>query len=227
VICKLKNLTIRACNQGSTWDTYVENHPDATCFHWYGWRNALTGVLGYETHYLCAFDDLEIVGVFPFAIVKSTIFGTSAVSLPFCSYGGPLSNSVAITDLLLEAALAIATQRKAKYIEVRSFHSDIPVAKESGLYYTFQKEIPSGPPELTFVPSKRRNVIRKAIANGLTHHISDDVDTFFELYAQNAKAHGTPALPVRFFKTLFSDLGDKVDMLFVKNKEGNYEFLLP
>lgn len=201
------------------WDDYVAKHPDATCFHLYGWRKALETKLGYETRYFGATHRGSLVGILPVAFVSSKLFGTSLVSLPFCSYGGAVADNSSVTTFLNDAAVAFATSKNAGYYEKRIVGSaSSPVQDHT--YFTFRKAIPAGSAEMTFMPSKRRNMVRKAITAGLTWDVSRDVDKFFHLYAENARAHGTPALPKQFFTCLLESLGSAVDILFVYDKSG-------
>jgi FemAB-related protein (PEP-CTERM system-associated) len=202
------------------WDDYISNSENGTCFHLSGWRNALESVLGYQCHYLAAVKEEKVVGVLPIAIVKSKIFGHSAVSLPFCAYGGAVADNSDIELLLENHANTIAQTNGVDYLEFRKLGKNDPTQTEQHLYYTFQKQIQDKVADLKFLPSKRRNMVRKAQNAGLTAKVLPDLDTFFELYAENARAHGTPALPKEFFRQLFSGLGKQVDILFVFNKDG-------
>ncbi len=213
-------LTIIEINSAQVWQDYVIAHPKGTCFHNYGWKKTLAEALGYTVQYLGAFEGEKCVGVFPLAIVKSRLFGNSAVSLPFCTYGGPLTTHDEALIALSDAAKKIALEHNVSYLEHRERGTEQVIAELEGTYFSFRKGIPPGPAEMTFMPSKRRNMVRKASAAGLTYEVNLDVNTFFELYSANAKAHGTPALPIRFFKSLINSLGENVDILFVKNKEG-------
>src|SRR5690606_19416991 len=47
-----------------------------------------------------------------------------------------------------------------------------------------------------------------------------DVNRFFELYADNMRRHGTPALPKKFFRDLKARLGDSCDVLTVTDSTG-------
>lgn len=202
------------------WDDFVSSHDDATCFHLYGWRKPLEEVLKYETRYFGAMRGSVLVGILPVALVVSKLFGVALVSLPFCSYGGAVSDDPAIIDLLNQTARQFATERFAGYFESRVVGNELSDTKDK-TYFTFRKPIPDGPAEMTFMPSKRRNMVRKAVNAGLSWDVSRDVDRFFHLYAENARAHGTPALPKKFFAVLLDELGESADILFVKDKTGH------
>jgi FemAB-related protein (PEP-CTERM system-associated) len=202
------------------WTDFVNQSSNATCFHLWGWGQVLEQALGYEIRRFAARKNAQLVGVFAVAIVRSKVFGSSMVCLPFCSYGGPLSEDPLIIKALQECAFAVAKQAGVAYFEDRVLEKTLLAQDHEGLYFAFRKAIPAGPSAMSFVPSKRRNMIRRATAAGLTSSEEKNVDLFFDLYAENARAHGTPALPKKFFVALLDQLGDNVDILFVKDANG-------
>jgi FemAB-related protein (PEP-CTERM system-associated) len=209
------SLLISECNNAQEWDGFVKSKPSGTCFHLYGWRQPLEKILGYQCHNLVARLDGVIVAILAIAVVRSSLFGTSACSLPFCSYGGPLGDNDAAIKALLDQARKVSAEAKARYLEFRNLQAPLSDVSNEGLYVTFRKPLPSAIDDWSFLPSKRRNMVRKGIKEGLTAVVSRDVDQFFELYAENARAHGTPALPKKYFVELLSALGDAADILFV------------
>jgi FemAB-related protein (PEP-CTERM system-associated) len=202
------------------WTDFVNVAGSATCFHLWGWGQVLEQTLGYEIRRFVARRNGELVGVFAVAIVRSKVFGSSMVSLPFCSYGGPVSDDPEVVKSLQQHALAAAKQAGVAYFEDRVLEKTILAQDHEGLYFAFRKEIPKGPAAMSFVPSKRRNMIRRATAAGLTASEEKNIDLFFDLYAENARAHGTPALPKKFFAALLQQLGEHIDIMFVKDASG-------
>ena len=198
-----------------SWDEFVSSRADGTCYHLYGWRRAFENGLGYQTRYFAETKDGLIVGVLPVAFVSSKFFGKSVVSLPFCSYGGAIGEDLDVINRLNKAALEFSISVNAKYFETRNVNSEALSTTDTNLYVTFRKEMPHGPPDLSFIPSKRRNMVRKGTNAGLNSKVVDDLDGFYELYFENARAHGTPALPKRFFTELKAGLGSAIDILFV------------
>jgi FemAB-related protein (PEP-CTERM system-associated) len=202
------------------WDQFIDQASSSTCFHPYGWRIALRDVLGYETHYAGIEQANQLAAVIPFAVVKSKLFGTTALSLPFCTYGGPVARSSEHIEELLAYAKQTANAAGATYFHQRLLNKPEVSSNNLELYYAFRKPLPEKLDEMKFIPSKRRNMVRKASQQGLTSNVSRDVGMFFELYAENARAHGTPALPRKFFDVLVKELGERCDILFVHNGNG-------
>src|SRR5262249_37454756 len=88
-------ITIREMGERDreTWDRFVLGCSDGTFFHLSGWRRIMQEIFRHRALYLLAERAGDIVGVLPVAEVKSSLFGHSVVSLPFCVYGG-----CAVTD---------------------------------------------------------------------------------------------------------------------------------
>jgi FemAB-related protein (PEP-CTERM system-associated) len=211
---------IKEINSAAEWDEFVKKSTSGTCFHLFGWKDPLEAVLGYECHYVGAYENELLVGVFPFAVVRSRLFGTSVCSLPFCSYGGPLAQDSIARAALVDYAVSIAKKSSADRVEMRCLHEQVDSEHQLDLYYTFRKNLPKLVDDWSFLPSKRRNMVRKGVKEGLKADVSHDLDSFFHLYAENARAHGTPALPKQFFEHLLRSLGEHVDILFVRTSDG-------
>jgi FemAB-related protein (PEP-CTERM system-associated) len=211
--------TISTTLDAAAWNAFVEASPDASCFHWHGFGVALQEALGLEPRYFTALQGDSIVGVLPCALVKSRLWGTNLTAMPFCTYGGPAASSEAVRQALVSEALAFARSQNAAHLELRSAWAQADANQP--LYVTFTREISEALVDLKAVPQKRRNMVRKGINAGLTASIETDLDVFFHLYAENARAHGTPALPKRYFEVLQRELGDRSDILIVRDAQKN------
>ncbi len=117
------------------WDSYVRNHPDATLFHRFGWREVIHRTYAHATYYLMASDEepdaaapragearrsVESVrGVLPLVHLKHGIFGNCLVSLPFVDSGGILASCRKAEEILLSEAIKIGRATGAIRIELR------------------------------------------------------------------------------------------------------------
>src|SRR5437763_1348207 len=68
------------------------------------------------------------------------------------------------------------------------------------------------------MPRRKRAIVRKALASGLTTSIDTTTDDFYPLYALNMHNHGTPALPRRFFERLRAVFSANCEILTVREK---------
>jgi len=205
----------------AAWDAYVLAHPAASFFHRAGWQGVLRDVFGHDTHFLYAHRGGRITGVLPLAHVRSLLFGHSLASLPFAVYGGVVADDDASRAVLEAEADRLARRLGVAHLELRHrqrLHADWP---EQDLYVSFRRAIlPDDEANLRAIPRKQRAMVRKGIANGLVAHLDEDTGRFFELYADNVRRHGTPALPARWFQRLRHEFGQDCEVLTVCSAGG-------
>ena len=203
-----------------SWDEYVNDHNNGTFFHLSKWRNVLESSLGHKTYYVCAMTGEHIVGVLPLCHVKSLLFGNTLCSTPFSVYGGPLADSSAIRDALLDYAKKTATNLNVDVLEIRNQGEAIEGWETKDLYVTFRKEISDDDEEnMKAIPRKQRAMVRKGIKAGLHSVIDNNVDDFFQAYSESVRNLGTPVFPKRYFKALLEEFSDSIDILTVRSKE--------
>jgi FemAB-related protein (PEP-CTERM system-associated) len=205
-----------AHGDATRWDAFVERCTEATFFHRTQWREIIESVFRHRTHYLYAERAGEIVGVLPLAHVASRLFGSSLVSLPFCVYGGAAVTEPAARAVLHRHATELASALHVGHLELRNREFTEPDWETRDLYATFRKAL-APDPEANFgaIPSKRRNMVRRAAKAGLRAAIDDSIDRFFPLYADNVHRHGTPPFPKRYFAALADAFGRDHEILTV------------
>jgi len=206
------------------WDELVSRSGESTFFHRFAWRRLLCDALGYDDHYLGASDGDRLVGILPLVGVNSRLFGRSLCSLPFCSYAGPLAEEgpdrQRIEGALIDAAVRLGARLKVGHVELRGMRGWRPDEPRQTLYATFRAPIAADLDSMKGIPQKRRNVVRRAVSLGLVASVSHEADRFFDLYAENARAHGTPALGRSFFRALLDAFESSCDVLFVADATG-------
>ena len=202
------------------WDAFVDACPEATFFHRAGWKQVIDDIFGHPTFFLYAELEGRIRGVLPLARVKSWLFGHSLVALPFCSYGGVAALDAQAAQALEQRAIEIAKHLDVDHLEMRNLaqrHADWPA---QNLYFTFRKPmIQELDDAMRVIPVKRRNMVRKGVKLGLSSTIETPLDWFFDLYAQNVRQHGTPALPKRYFAKILEVFGQDCEILTVLNAQ--------
>lgn len=203
------------------WDAFVMASPDGTFFHRAAWRGVIETVFGHRTTFLFAEREGRIVGVLPLARQKSVLFGDALISLPFCVYGGVVADDREAADLLLDAAVARATELGVGHLECRGMRRRRDDWTGTDLYVTFRKEIGADDEaNMLAIPRKQRAMVRKGIKAGLVSAVDDDLDRFFALYADNVHRHGTPAQSRRYFETLRNTFGDDCRVLTAVTPQG-------
>ncbi len=213
----IKNLT---SDYYSKWDSYVESHPNSTFFHKAGWKTIIEESFGHETYFLFVEQDDEITGLLPMAKVSSILFGKSLVSTPFCVYGGAIANDYKTLEMLYEKASSIAKELKVDYFETRNLKDKYKNWPEKDLYVTFRKEMSSDPEEnMMTIPRKQRAMVRKGIKAGLRTEITENVESFYDIYSLSVRNHGTPVFSKKYFKLLKSVFKEKCEIRLIYNND--------
>jgi FemAB-related protein (PEP-CTERM system-associated) len=202
------------------WDAFVDSRPEATFFHTTGWKTAIESAFGHELHYLLAEIDGIVHGVLPLGHVRSFFFGNALISTPFAVYGGVVADSDSVRHALERAAEELAVRLGVDYLELRNRQAAQPSWPVKELYVTFRKEIDRDP-EKNFkeIPRKQRAMVRKGIKANLESNVDQDVDRFFDIYAESVRNLGTPVFPKRYFKTLMDVFGEDSEILTI-TKDG-------
>lgn len=194
------------------WDSYVASRAEATIFHRSEWKSVIEDSMGYPGHYLMAFKGEQIVGIYPFFILATGLFGVMGISLPYVNYGGIVADSPEIEKKLIDEAEIIGRKAGCSYIELHQ-------------RYPLQYELPSSEHKVTSVIPLHggadevfdrvhrnvRNKIRKAEKSGVvvqkgTEYLSD----FYDVYAENLRDLGTPVITKRFFEHIADKLGGQI-----------------
>ena len=202
------------------WTDFVKRHAGATVFHQWGWQDLLRQSFGHKPRFLIARSDDVVVGVLPLAEVQSLLFGHSLVSLPFCSWSGPLSSSEDAENALLAKAGEIADQNRIGQLEIRSWNQYAPSVPTQDLYVYFTRQISADHDEnMKAIPRKQRAMVRKGIKAGLTSEPGSLTD-FYSLYLNNVHRHGTPGCPISFFEGMKRQFSDDCEILIVRDRNG-------
>jgi len=192
-------------NTTGLWESYVAGHPESTLFHTLIWRDAVTEAFGHASRYLMAVRDQRVVGVLPLTRVDSRLAGTLMVSVPYGVYGGSLADDDETHHALLDAAMALATQVGAQWLDIRSIHARWPDLPVSDRYVTFRRRLPDDPNRvLADLPRKARAAARQARERfGLVSRFDEArLDEVWMLYSQSMRRLASPNYPLRFFRSL-------------------------
>jgi len=214
----LSNLTVLQAQNSdeSLWDAYINQHPEATFFHLFGWKKALEMSFKHKNYYLYAYDGNAIVGVLPLGHIKSLLFGNTLVSTPFAVYGGILADNDEVKALLRQTACDLAEELKVDHLELRNVKRENPDWPAKALYVYFKKELADNDDDnLKAIPRKQRAMVRKGIKAGLNSHVNTDIEPFFQAYSESVRNLGTPVFPKKLFQSLISVFPEQLDILTV------------
>lgn len=186
------------------WDDFVRSRPEGTFCHLAAWRKVLADTMGHEPQYLMARGaDGAIRGVLPLFHLRSRVFGHRLVSMPFLNYGGPLGDGEAVTALT-DRAKAEAERLGADVLELRTRHAVPSTLQVSDRKVTVVLPLPEDPEELwKSFKSKVRSQIRRPMKEELEPRIgADQLDPFYQVFAENMRDLGTPVLPKSLFQAI-------------------------
>lgn len=219
---RIKRLLADDASTAARWDAFVMANAQSSFFHRAGWQAVIRDSFGHETYFLFAESTAgDIVGVLPLAHISSLLFGKSLIGLPFAAYGGVAADDSVAADALEQAASRLARELGTDYLELRNQslrHENWPT---QDLYVTFKRQIPAVlDDKMLSIPQKRRNMVRKALKLGLHAVVDDSLDNFYPVFSENARNHGTPVLPARYFRRLKQEFGADCEIQSVHNAEG-------
>ncbi len=201
------------------WDEYVTASKTGSVYHLIAWKDVIEESFGHRTHYLMATAGTEVVGVLPLVFMHSTLFGRFLVSMPFFNYGGICADHPAAARLLLNEAMQIASRERATHIELRhSAQSGLDLASKTAKA-AMLLDLPGNADALwqTF-RSKLRSQIRRAEREAMEVRIGglDCLDGFYDVFATNMRALGTPVYGKRFFRTILNAFPTKSRIVNVR-----------
>lgn len=184
------------------WDQYVWNSSGSNLYHLAAWKNIIENSFGHKTYYLYSENNGKILGILPLVHLRSFLFGSFFVSVPFFNYGGVCADDQRTKDLLVEEAIKVSKERGAEYIELRhteNYNWGLPVKTHK---VAMVLNLPAASEELwKCFKSKLRSQIRKPEKEGLEVRWGglDGIDVFYEVFSTNMRDLGTPVYPKVFF----------------------------
>jgi len=176
-----------------------------------------------------------IRGVLPLVHVKSLLFGSTIVSMPFLNYGGLLANDEHTEKRLLEEAVKLGRDLQAKNIELRHSH---PISWTNGQGVTaaggikipepmthkvrMLLDLPESSAKLfESFKSKLRSQIRKPQKEGLVAVIggTELLDDYYHVFSINMRDLGSPVHSKKLFGNILKEFGDHVRLGVVRYKD--------
>ncbi|WP_083608079.1 FemAB family XrtA/PEP-CTERM system-associated protein [Teredinibacter haidensis] len=212
------------------WDRYASQHPAANLYHLYSWRRIIETVFKHKCTYLRASISEITVGLLPVIWIKSRIFGSYGVSIPFFNYGGPLSDNKSVTESLLTAAANVARESQMSHLEIRTTtpgYSWLSRSKKISMILELKNckdEFNSN------LGAKVRAQTKQADSFGA--HISfggiELLDDFYHIFSTNMRDLGTPVYSKKLFKTILANdsINSTIAVAYLGNKPSGTAFLI-
>lgn len=216
-------MNVHLNSERASWDSFVLSHPGSTNYHQYGWRNVIERSFGHKTHYLTAVsDEGEIRGILPLTHMKSVLFGSFLVSLPFLNYGGMLFADDAAGSALLGYAREMLRKCRANHVELRHLqaHGNGLITRQHKV--TMLLDLQNDPVSQwnAFGP-KVRNQIRKAEKSELRAVMGqiELLDGFYQVFCRNMRDLGTPVYSRNFFRNVMQTFPETTRIVSVLSGE--------
>jgi serine/alanine adding enzyme len=233
--------SIRLANESDheNWQTCLRNSKEKHhSFDW-RWRDIIQTVFRHEPIYLLAEDkEKKTVAILPLFNVKSLLFGTSLISLPYLNGGGiAFENNTQdrekILSLFLEKIVSVSQEKSARYTEIRSRVSldDYPpvgILKKRTHKAGMSRMLAQDPETLfSSFPPKLRSQIRKPTKEGCSV-VSEKgsiarnqlINNFYEVFSTNMRDLGIPVFPKELFTECLKKFGNesRVTVVFHRNQ---------
>jgi FemAB-related protein (PEP-CTERM system-associated) len=201
------------------WDAYVEQHKDATHCHRWAWKTVIENAFHHSTYYLAATSQGRLTGVLPLVWQHSRLFGSFLTSMPFLTAGGPLADSVETERRLVDHAIAIAKDVRARYLQLRyrgQYRLELPAAEHKVSTVRSVSRDTEG--MWKSLNSNNRRKVNKAAKSGLSAKAegAQALDDFYELYARNMRDLGTPVYAKRFFSEVLRAFPQHSEIVMVR-----------
>jgi FemAB-related protein (PEP-CTERM system-associated) len=213
-------LRIEDWHDGTRWDAFVDGAADATIAHRWSWAGIIDRAYGHRTTHLAAVEGDALRGVLPLTLVRSRLFGSHLVSMPYLDYGGVCTDG---DDVVAAALVAEAvTRADAAGVTLELRHTDdravgLPSSLEKvTMLLELEHEVDD---QWKGLKSERRNRIRKGERAGLTaqDHGVEGLDAFYGVLARNMRDLGSPVHAKEFFRATIEALGDRARFLIVRS----------
>ncbi len=212
-------ITVSLCETDTgDWNQYVTNHPAASIYHRFEWKQLIQNTFGHQTYYLAARNtNNEFVGILPMVRLKSRLFGDYIVSMPYFNYGGAIANSAAIEQQLMQEASKLAKQAATHHVEFRDNieREGYPARTEKVCMIL---DLPGDADSLwqQFTPKLRAQIKRPQRENPEIKIGSENLlDDFYYVFSRNMRDLGTPVYSKRFFKNILRCFSNESRIIIV------------
>jgi FemAB-related protein (PEP-CTERM system-associated) len=200
------------------WDRFVQEHARASFFHLIGWKRVIEKTFGHAARYFYCERDGKITGISPIFECSNWLIGRCFISIPLAAYGGIVADDPESEQALLDHAKLMAQSNSVEYLELRvrdggpldGFHAN-------PLYVTFNGPLFSdSAANLKRLPKDTRYMIRKAEKAGLrAQRGMEQMDVFYDLFAQSMRRLGTPVFPIALFRNIVDEFPNHTQLTLV------------
>jgi serine/alanine adding enzyme len=208
----------------TAWENYVMKSGSATCYHLIGWKDVIEKSFGHRTWYLLSHDNNgSINGILPMVHLKSLLFGSFGISLPFFNYGGVCADDDDASRRLISEAKMIAGVAGMEHIELRHANNILPEMPVKASKVAMHLALPDKYEDLAAsFGSKLRSQIKRARKEGMYARLVgiEELDNFYDVFSRNMRDLGTPVYSRKFFRNILEMFPEKSRICTVYTRDG-------
>ncbi len=203
----------------AAWDAFIQACDHDTIYHDQRWQSVIENHFRHDYHLVsCRDQQGSLVGILPMVHVKSRLFGTFTISMPYFNYGGPLAHSVAAEEALLTHAAKLSESIDCEHMEIRE-------TKARNNWESTQRKIsmilplPASDELLDKqLGSKLRAQVKKAESNELTIEFGgvELLNSYYQVFSRNMRDLGTPVYSKKLFAEILENFPDKAFIAVAK-----------
>lgn len=185
------------------------------------WLNVLRDGLDHEPFLLEACDAVHPVGWLPLAHVRSLLFGSFLVSLPYLNWAGVVADRDEVAAALIDRAVELADELDVDHLELRHerefAHRALTERLDSKA--NMRLSIATGVDD---VWGQLRSVVRTQIRKGQSQGFTIDwgatelLEDFYSVFAQNMRDLGTPVYGKALFRSALVALKPDAELCIVR-----------
>lgn len=201
------------------WDQFVQELPDSTFMHLYGWRSVIERVYGHRGYLLLSKRGTIQVAAAMVFHVRSRVLGDSLVTPP----GGIIARTSADVQHMAARICRLADDLGVTFAAIRRQEAPPESCRLVRVsHYTREsRSIPIDHRSLwASIGSKRRNKVRQARTHGMV--VSSDTDNlraFYDVLARNYTRLGTPVFSFSLLAEVLREFPEAAKFVFLK-KDG-------
>ncbi|MDO4425056.1 MAG: FemAB family PEP-CTERM system-associated protein [Planctomycetia bacterium] len=171
-----------------------------------------------------------LVGVLPLVWMRSVLFGSHLISVPYVNVGGSVIPECPerdeIESVLADEAVRLADSLGVKYLELRNIHEmrHPKLTFERRGKVLMERKLPETASELwKALGPKVRNQVRKGEKSGLRAEWGgkEFLDDFYAVFAETMRNVGTPVYSRKLFEEIFEQFQERVEICLVKTPENS------
>ena len=198
------------------WEDYLARQGPSAMYCGPRVAGALAEGLRQDAYFIEARKEGRVTGVLPLIHMRSVLFGSFLVSLPYVSWAGVIADDADASRAITEAATDLADQLDVSFVELRQ---SLPLDHRrlvAGTTSKMQMRLPLAGPDATWagLKSEVRTQVRKAIKGGLEVDWGgpDRLDAFYHVFARNMRDLGTPVFPAALFRKILAAAGPSAEL---------------